>query len=623
MVALLAPPPVDLREETPMPRPERLGPYKIGEPLGKGGMGQVYQAVHEESGDRVAVKVLSPELAMAEGFRERFEAEIESLKMLRHAGIVQLFGYGESDGAVFYSMELVDGASLEEELRAGRRFNWREVVQIAIQLCRALKHAHDHGIIHRDIKPANILLDQQERVKLADFGIARLFGSTQLTTAGGVLGTADFMSPEQADGRPVNDRCDQYSLGCVMYALLAGRPPFRAKTLPEMLQLQRFAKPEPVRRYAPQTPMHLEKAIGQMLAKSPADRFPNTVVLARHLEAMTLALTKPERDDFRVIDDEVGDLPTGDDSAPIDMAITQADARQEAEGESIDLPGARSGSATEMVRELPTLVAGDDLEEEPDPTEGKSFTVVRQEAGDDAQPLWQVAAPWAVILLMVAAAAYGGYSWLQPRSADVLYAELQDTTDEQWAAGDSTAQADLEEFLRRFPNDPRVAALEPRQQELNAAGLERRLRLAVLRGDTVGTALSVEQELYVDAMRAQRTDPAQAERMLVRLERLLGVEAPTVGEDPATRTDHAARQGLATLVKRQLEELQNNSQARAERHLPYARSRLALARNLSQARPDEAREILDAIIELYNREPWAAGVVAKARDLRNQLEPEE
>ena len=201
----------------------QLGPYSIDRPIGKGGMGSVYQATDTQTGQQVAIKALSPHLALAEGFRERFEAEIESLKTLRHEGIVRLYGYGEQDGVLFYSMELVDGTSLEDELKAGRRFDWREVTDIAIQLSLALKHAHDHGIIHRDIKPANILLRRRRHVKLADFGIARLFGTTSsLTTAGGVLGTADYMSPEQADGRPVTARCDQYSLGGVMYALLGG-----------------------------------------------------------------------------------------------------------------------------------------------------------------------------------------------------------------------------------------------------------------------------------------------------------------------------------------------------------------------------------------------------------------
>src|SRR5215475_12439087 len=276
----------------------RLGPYEIGKPLGKGGMGSVYAAVDSQTGQRVAIKALTPQLALAEGFRERFEAEIESLKTLKHDGIVRLYGYGEQDGVLFYSMELVDGISLEDEIKAGRRFNWREVTNVAIQLSLALKHAHDHGIIHRDIKPANVLLYGDETVKLADFGIARLFGTTSLTTAGGVLGTADYMSPEQADGRPVTARCDQYSLGGVMYALLTGRPPFRAKNLPQMLQLQRFASPEPVRRYAPDTPLQLEQVVMQLLSKDPADRFPNTQVLARHLQAMANALSRPASDDF-------------------------------------------------------------------------------------------------------------------------------------------------------------------------------------------------------------------------------------------------------------------------------------------------------------------------------------
>src|SRR4051812_23863338 len=276
----------------------RLGPYEMEKPLGRGGMGSVYAATDSQTGQRVAIKALTPQLAMAEGFREKFESEIESLKTLKHDGIVRLYGYGEQDGVLFYSMELVEGISLEDELKAGRRFNWREVTNIAVQLSLALKHAHDHGIIHRDIKPANILLHGDEHVKLADFGIARLFGTTSLTTAGGVLGTADYMSPEQADGRPVTARCDQYSLGGVMYALLTGRPPFRAKNLPQMLQLQRFANPEPVRRYAPETPEQLERVVMQLLSKDPADRFPNTQVLARHLQAMVMALSRPAADDF-------------------------------------------------------------------------------------------------------------------------------------------------------------------------------------------------------------------------------------------------------------------------------------------------------------------------------------
>jgi serine/threonine protein kinase len=164
-------------------QPDHLGPYRIIRPLGRGGMGAVYEGVNGETGEPAAVKVLAGSLAGEEGFRQRFEAEIEVLRMLRHPNIVRLFGFGEQEGLLYYAMELVDGPSLEQELRSGRRFTWLETARIGIDTCRALRHAHDRGIIHRDIKPANLLLTAADQLKLSDFGIARLFGNSRLTMA--------------------------------------------------------------------------------------------------------------------------------------------------------------------------------------------------------------------------------------------------------------------------------------------------------------------------------------------------------------------------------------------------------------------------------------------------------
>ena len=172
---------------------DRLGPYRIVGELGRGGMGVVFEAVNVETDEPAAVKLLSATLADDEAFRERFEAEIEALRKLKHPRIVRLFGFGQQDGDLFYGMELVHGDSLEEELRRGRRFSWREVTRIAIEICQALRHAHDRGIIHRDLKPGNLLLDPDDHVKLSDIGIARLFGHTGMTGAGSVLGTAEYM----------------------------------------------------------------------------------------------------------------------------------------------------------------------------------------------------------------------------------------------------------------------------------------------------------------------------------------------------------------------------------------------------------------------------------------------
>ncbi|MBQ9127666.1 MAG: serine/threonine protein kinase, partial [Thermoguttaceae bacterium] len=152
-----------------MNRREHFGPFVLERLLGRGGMGAVYRAKHRETGQTVAVKTLATPL---ESDRERFEAEISTLKLLRHENIVKLHGFGQENGVLYYAMEYVDAPSLATLLKRGRRFSWEEVVYIGVAVCRALKHAHDRGVIHRDVKPANILLLDDGVVKFADYGIA-------------------------------------------------------------------------------------------------------------------------------------------------------------------------------------------------------------------------------------------------------------------------------------------------------------------------------------------------------------------------------------------------------------------------------------------------------------------
>jgi serine/threonine-protein kinase len=332
---------------------EQLGPYRIGRRIGRGGMGTVYQGASIESGQPAAIKVLSARLAIEEGFRERFETEIETLKKLKHPNIVRLYGFGEEAGYLYYVMELVEGTNVEDELQAGRRFTWREATHLGIKLAKALKHAHDHGVIHRDIKPANLLLTNSDDIKLADFGIARLFGNTRLTSDGGLIGTAEYMAPEQADGRPVSFHCDLYSLGGVLFAMLAGRPPFRGGSLPELLQYHRVCKPPRVSRFAADVPEEFEELIMQLLAKDPQARATNAMVVAKQLSAMEHALSLPQTrlaepgetvpptdeatpaaladidvDELRVADIDSGDVAADNDFS-INMASTLADPQQE------------------------------------------------------------------------------------------------------------------------------------------------------------------------------------------------------------------------------------------------------------------------------------------------------
>ncbi|MEX2169558.1 MAG: serine/threonine-protein kinase [Pirellulales bacterium] len=608
--------------------PTRLGPYEIGDALGKGGMGCVYKAVNIETGERAAVKVLSPQLALADGFRERFEAEIDSLKTLRHDGIVRLFGWGEQDGVLFYSMELVEGTSLEEELKAGRRFTWREVASIAIQLCKALKHAHDHGIIHRDIKPANILLDENERVKLADFGIARLFGSTQLTSAGGVLGTADYMSPEQADGRPVTARCDQYSLGGVMYSLLAGRPPFRARSLPEMLQLQRFAAPDPVRRYAPQTPEQLEQAILQLLSKEPADRFPNTTVVARHLEAMTIALSRPTNDDFDMAEEQVERPPVPSEPG-LSMAVTQADPQIMTESGSVPthrgtMPPAdgTDGSVSLLLANDPPAIARSGKRVESKSQSATRFMTVEEEAAQREAALHE--SPWSMILqwggLLAGLVAVIGAAWYasRPPSADKLYGTIQSAIERKEPL--SSVGREIDQFLLRFPGDDRVPDVTAIKRQRDLDQTARRLDLdGRPNAPNAQSLLSIER-IYLQAMELAVLDPEQAAARLKQLIALFGADGEMTPRTETTDLKQAERiANCLALARWQLAELEQQTNQIAASDLDDLRARLAAAKAMAKEQPQRAQEICTAIVELYGRHSWSAPVVNEAQSLLEEL----
>src|SRR5882724_6691062 len=248
---------------------ERLGNWVIFKEMGRGGMGRVYLAQEELTGKQVAIKVLAAELAIDPGFLQRFHREIETLSRLDHPGIVRFYEAGLENGHHFYAMEYVDGESLEAILLDKGRLPWREVLDIAAQLAPALRHVHDHGVIHRDLKPPNILRTPLGVVKLTDFGIAKVFASRHLTSTGGIIGTAEFLSPEQAAGKVVGKRSDLYCLGCVLYMLLTGRAPFTGNSYVELLHKHRYAQFDRPQKYVPELPTEFDELICQLLEKDP------------------------------------------------------------------------------------------------------------------------------------------------------------------------------------------------------------------------------------------------------------------------------------------------------------------------------------------------------------------
>ena len=265
--------------------PDRIGPYRIDRKIGSGGMGNVYLGVHEQTGQEAAIKVLPASMAREDGFVIRFSREIDALKTLSSPYIVELFQNGTSDdGSYYYSMEFVDGEPLTPMISRRKKIPWQEVIDISLQIARALKAAHNAGIVHRDLKPSNLMLTKDGTIKLTDFGVAHIFATTRLTRTGGVVGTAEYMSPEQARGQRATKHSDLYSLGAVMYAMLTGRPPFNGKMANDILHKHQFAQFDKPSHFAPEIPRLLEEFVCKLLEKKPGDRFPDGLVAIKQLE---------------------------------------------------------------------------------------------------------------------------------------------------------------------------------------------------------------------------------------------------------------------------------------------------------------------------------------------------
>ncbi len=264
--------------------PEKVGPYIIERKIGSGGMGTVYLGRHAETGKVVAVKILPASLAREDGFVLRFTREIEAMRKLKNPHVVEVYESGVDDETYYYAMEYVDGITLSKWIRENGRMHWKDVINYSVQICSALKAAHDAGIVHRDLKPSNLLITKDNQIKLLDFGVAQVFASTKLTKTGGIIGTAEYMSSEQAQGRRTTKKSDIYSLGAVMYALLTGRPPYSGKTSMEVIQKHKFGQFDAPRLFVPEIPHWLDEVVCKCLEKDPDKRFPDAYVLSRRLK---------------------------------------------------------------------------------------------------------------------------------------------------------------------------------------------------------------------------------------------------------------------------------------------------------------------------------------------------
>jgi serine/threonine protein kinase len=620
---------------------EKLGPYKIEKLLGRGGMGAVYVGVDESTGDRAAVKVLASHLVDNEDFRYRFQAEVEAHKRLKHPNIIQILGFGVEGDHLYYAMELINGASLQDLLQKGKLFSWRETLRVGIAVCSALKLAHAHGVIHRDLKPANLMMGVDGTIKLTDFGIAKDWNATSMTAAGGVLGTADYMAPEQAEGKPVTPRSDLYSLGSVLYALLTGRPPFAAKTLAEVIHGLRFEKPIPVRRLAPDAPAELDEIIAQLLEKDPQRRIANATALGKFFSAMDLALNDagnrreaPSKDEAEILPatdplrvaashdvtqivsaspktemqptgGATSPLHTNNDNVSVDLHLAR-EARLETEAAPESMAPSKPTlrpATTGAGRSVFVTVAEEERK--------RNLELEREEAGP---PLW-IAIPGLLILLIAA----GGVAWwaTRPPTADSLYQKISTAAINGDAALLEVA-GDIDRFKKLYPTDVRFADLDNWTEDIELFRTQRRLERPSWRAGGSDPSTPVEQ-LYLDAVKLKSSEPERAQAKFQAVASLFS----DVDNSSLEEGDRKAARQCVELAKRQLKKLDAMILAIANKHRPLIEQQIARGEGLAASSPNEARTIWQGLVELYGDKPWSNDLIEPIRKKLAELPPKD
>jgi serine/threonine-protein kinase len=272
----------------------RIGPYDVIGVLGRGGFGLVLKGYDSALSRNVAIKVLDPGISSLAQARERFGREARAMAAISHDHVVPVYAVDVHRGIPYFVMEYVPGGSLEQRLSTHGSFDVLSIVRIGLQVAQALTAAHQQGLVHRDIKPGNVLLDRGiERVRVADFGLARLGSDVTSTHSGTVAGTPQYMSPEQVRGETCDAQSDLFSLGSLMYALCTGHSPFRAPTIYGTMQRIVHDAPRPIREQNPQVPLWLEQLVNRLMEKSRVHRLASSREVCEILHAELAHLQNP------------------------------------------------------------------------------------------------------------------------------------------------------------------------------------------------------------------------------------------------------------------------------------------------------------------------------------------
>ncbi len=594
--------------------PTKLGPYELVGILGRGGMGTVYRAKHEHSGQLVALKSLTPTHAEDTHFRQRFESEIQALLKLDHPNIVRLLSYGQEQGVLFFAMELVDGKSLFQLQREQKQFDWRQVLQMARDIASGLRHAHDRGIIHRDLKPGNLLFDKSGHVKITDFGIAKLFGKSH-DTRDNVLGTIDFMSPEQALGRPVTVRSDLYSLGVVLFSLLSGQPPFAGNSIEESLRnLTKVPAPR-IRATVPSVPQPVDDLLDELLAKKPEDRIPTALALLKRLDAVEQELI--HMSEAQTAHGQPGSQPHPDRTFEVNQPHTvkeKSGSRPNSPAPSPATIGKSSHATGKQQRVEPSspaiknsneTVAQTDVELQIEPPAPKKlhdyFSTVtdhqrRQHSIGTEETDAHSSRGWFVLFLLliglVAGISYAVYQATRTPSAEVLFTKI-----EAAGANPDRARQEIKTFLSAYPEDERAPRVEKLQELVDAITLYKRLSL--LRNAPAANGLSLVQRQFVEIIDLSYDNAAVGYSRLQAF-----VELHDAGDDTTEET-----LSLVNAAKAFSEKVKNEARTQVN----WDRQKIQDALQRAAENPDDAKELLNSIVLLYSDIDWAADLVEEAR----------
>ena len=544
-------------------QPEKIGPYRIERRLGAGGMGTVYYGRHEDTELEAAVKVLPSSMARETGFVARFTRDIDAMLRLKSPHIVELYENGVDDGTYFYAMEYVDGETLTERLRRDKRIPWRETVEIGVQICRALKSAHNAGIIHRDLKPSNLMLRKDGTVKLTDFGVAQVFAGGRLTVTGGMIGTAEYMSPEQAAGQRATKRSDIYSLGAVMYVMLTGRPPFVGDSAMAIAQKHRFNQFDSPRRIVPEIPHWLDAIICQCLEKKPDDRYPDAYVLSLRLAEVPKKV----------------DLAQGNETFDFDDPEA---AEEDTLASTVGRPAMSDEIGGTLMRDLMRA---------------------QVESGVGRSPLQSFFDNTWVLVGLLALVIIGGIVWHRGKqmTPEELFARGETLMAEDRGSAWDTARAEVFEPLLALDEETWQPQVQPYLDRITAYEAERELRGIDYRRDP---EQRTEAERFLLKALDQRDDGklVAAERTLTSLANLL--------------TDDEEHRRWALLTEQLLTEIRASRAADEESGASYALLKDSLdraARAEAEGRIEEARAIWHSALDLYDDDPGASGLLREAR----------